>query len=112
MKPSISLIRHCISELGEIDEADQDEFFFDVHLYIKNAFSLSPWYFKCPFTIIQILFFIYAYFCFWRLFENQSLPERELTIKKWSRISKPSESLIKVYRSLVMLNYYENINNI
>lgn len=76
--------------------------------YLDQAFLLMPWSLSIPLWHLQKLFQLTAFITQGRRFSMQSESQRENFVLMWCKFGRPFESLIRLYRSLVLVSFFEH----
>ena len=103
----------------DCNDADSGRFILDdqgcIKLVIRYKpsralveFLLMPWSLAIPFWHVQKLFQLSAFFSCGQRFSNQSQAQREVFVRRWCQWGRSFEALIRLYRSFVMLSYFEH----
>ena len=106
INPSKSIISFCIPG-ADFQKNQLDVVYSDIYFYIENVFLIAPWYVRFPVIIIQIAFNVIVFLKYFRCFENLTRVEQQKFIIYWCKLGRPFEGLIRLYRSLVLLKYFE-----
>jgi len=107
-KPCRALVEYCIPTTGHLSPLIKTQLINDIYQYLDEAFLRMPWSLAIPLWYIQKLFQFVAILSCGSRFSHQSQAQREVFVSKWCMCGRPFEALIRLYRSFVMLSYYEH----
>jgi hypothetical protein len=106
IQASESIIRFCIPPEAFINN-DGELLYQDIYRYIKKAFSISPWYIDIPLYLMQTFFFVCVFLRYQKKFSQITPNQQENFVRAWCSFGRPFDGLIRLYRSLTLLKYYE-----
>lgn len=106
--PCKSLVEHCTPPTPHLSIHERTNLTSEIYLYLADAFLLMPWYVAFPLWNIQKLFKFFAFITSGKNFRHLSEAQREIFINKWCKFGRPFEALIRLYRSFVLLIYFEH----
>lgn len=107
-KPCLALVEHCLPTTAHLSFVARERLTIDIYNYLDKAFLLMPWYLIIPLWHIQKLFQLSAFLSCGYRFSHQSQVQREIFVQRWCQRCRPFEALIRIYRSFVMLLYFEH----
>ena len=107
-KPSRALVEYSIPTASHLPPQIKVQLIDEIYQYLDQAFLLMPWSLAIPLWHVQKLFQLSAFFSCGQPFSHQSQPQREVFVRRWCQWGRPFEALIRLYRSFVMLSYFEH----
>lgn len=107
-KPCRALVEYSVPTAAYLSLTDRVRLTDDIYNYLDRAFLLMPWSLAIPLWHVQKLFQLSAFFSCGQLFSRQSQAQREIFVHRWCQWGRPFEALIRLYRSFVMLSYFEH----
>ena len=107
INPSRSIIRYCIPD-ASLTAEQLNVLYSDIYAYINSVFLITPWYIALPISVIQILFDVTVFLRHFRSFGNLTIAQQQKFVIYWCGLGRPFEGLIRLYRSLVLLKYFES----
>jgi len=107
-KPCRALVEYCIPTTAHLSLEIKAQLINEIYQYLDQAFLRMPWSLAIPLWHVQKLFQLIAILSCGSRFSHQSQVQRELFVRKWCKWGRPFEALIRLYRSFVMLSYYEH----
>jgi hypothetical protein len=107
-KPCKALVDFTLPNQPSLPANTRIRITLEIYDYLDQAFVLMPWSLAIPFWNIQKLFQLIAFVSQGRSFSAQSQSQRERFVLMWCKFGRPFEALIRLYRSLVLLYYFEH----
>ena len=107
-KPCRALVKYSIPTASHLSPQIKSQLTEEIYLYLDQAFLLMPWSLAIPLWHVQKLFQLSAFLSCGRRFSHQSQAQQEIFVRRWCQWGRPFEALIRLYRSFVMLSYFEH----
>jgi len=106
--PCRALVEFSIPATPHLSTQARARLIDDIYSYLNQAFLLMPWSLAIPLWHVQKLFQLSAFLSCGHRFSHQSEAQREVFVLRWCQRGRPFEALIRLYRSFVMLLYFEH----
>lgn len=107
-KPCKALIEFALPSQPSLSPDVRNLVILEINDYLDRAFFLMPWSLAIPLWHIQKLFQLSAFISGGRCFSAQPKAQREKFVLMWCQLGRPFEALIRLYRSLVLVSYFEH----
>lgn len=107
-KPCKALIEFTLPSQPSLSPDHRNLIILEINDYLDRAFLLMPWYLAIPLWHIQKLFQLSAFISSGRRFSELPQGQREKFVLMWCQLGRPFEALIRLYRSLVLVFYFEH----
>lgn len=104
-----ALCQAALPDWPPLPHSDRRQVTIDVERFVASECRLLPWFIAMPMGMLQMAFFVMASLSQHGLpFKRQTQEQQQRFIKLWSKLGKPCQALLRLYRSLVMLAYLEH----
>ena len=107
-RPCRALVEYSLPATPHLSDLARIQLYDDIYSYIDQAFFLMPWSLAIPLWHFQKLFELSAFLRYGQRFSHQSQVKRDVFVLRWCQCGRPFEGLIRLYRSFVMLLYFEH----